>query len=841
MADYASEQTLQDLLQTAKSMNASLNKLASVLGKPTAAGAAPGPSKVNQAAEQAQKNLNAQASKLAPAMGATTKAFGVLSTTLSAVGGVLTKLSGFLSGLVNIASNVTGILGEFAAAATKGNMKLSDMVQVMGDLANQIPIVGGLLSSFAGVMKFAIQRQEETLDMFRSMSKVGAGVGESLESLRSQARSTGLTMKDYQGVVEKNADIFAMAGGNVNAGVKQFSKTMNVMMGKDSEISRSFFGMGFTAEEAAGSLATFMRMQGSANKQGLQDSKSSAQAALELAQQMQELSQTTGKRRQQIQEELEEATREQNWQAYLAGLTEKDAKEAAMKLNYALQHGGKEAGTMLKTKLMTGITMPMTEAAKKQDALMGGAMTRFVDGVGDAKGSIADMNKSFDKANVGLVGATDTAYKQFGTVSALQVAQGKQGLMDATLIANKNRAMQDGRLKSEEQQLKDAAAVRQKIKDSQFSDAATLAQQTQNLREFGNIIDGIIGTLVGPFLKPILELTGSFGAMATNMATIIKPYADQFGKWFGGWVEKFTNIKSWEQFKATMQLFWEDVKAWTVPRIKKLWEEDVKPVLIDALKGIFSLAWDAIKSMLYSLLPDFMKGSDTGEKSDEEKQLKKDEEAAKLARAKQTLAQEEDTKKKREVFVKNATAGGMKEKEAQSLAQQNFKGPDAEAIKAAKAVLAGQPAPAAQPDQAKLVRDWAYSVMTGQNKESDVPASIKDKVKEAQSDPGLKKLADDFNSSVAKQQADEKAAIEKAAAEAKAETAKAQQKKPELGTPPVLTPEGAARAGQTTADTSANLLNTQLAQLIRVNIETAEATKKTANLIAGNGNLFRRG
>ena len=183
----------------------------------------------------------------------------------------------------------------------------------------------------------------------------------------------------------------------------------------------------------------------------------------------------------------------------------------------------------------------------------------------------------------------------------------------------------------------------------------------------------------------------------------------------------------------------------------------------------------------------------------------------------------------------------MKKEDARAMAEKTFQGPDAAAIKAAKAVLSGQPAPATQPDQAKLVRDWAYSVMTGQGNESDVPASIKDKVKEAQNDPGLKKLADDFNSSVAKQQAEEKAAVEKAAAEAKAEVTKTQQKKPELGTPPVLTPEGAARAGQTTADTSANLLNTQLAQLIRVNIETAEATKKTANLIASSGNLFRRG
>jgi hypothetical protein len=166
-----------------------------------------------------------------------------------------------------------------------------------------------------------------------------------------------------------------------------------------------------------------------------------------------------------------------------------------------------------------------------------------------------------------------------------------------------------------------------------------------------------------------------------------------------------------------------------------------------------------------------------------------------------------------------------------------FKGPSTEEVNNAKRVVAGQP-PA--PDQTQLIRDWAYSIMTGQSKEGDVPADIKDKVKEAQSEPDLKKLAEDYNTSVAKQRADEKAAAEKAAADTKAEVSKAQQKKPELGTQPVLTPAGAARSGQSSSEASGDLLNKQLAQLITINKDTAEAAQRTANLIASNGNLFRR-
>ena len=812
MADYASEQTLQELLQQAQQMNASLTKLSNVLGKGSTA--SPDTAKASKEASDSMNNLNSSMSKFLPTVTAVSGAFGVLSVAVGAVSKIFGVLGGMISGLFDKIGKVAGILGEFAMVAASGNMKLSNMIDVMGDLAEQIPLVGGLFAALIAPMKMVIQRQEETLEMFRKMSAVGAGVGESLETLRVNARSTGLTMDEYAKVVGENSQVFATMGGDVQAGLKLFNKNMQAVMGPGSEVSRAFFGMGYSAEEAAGALANYMKSQGSMNKQGLQDSKASAQAALELAQQTQLLAETTGKRRQQVQEELEAAQQEQNWQAYLAGLSEKEAKEATAKLSYALQVGGKDAGDMLKTKLMTGITLPLTESAKKQDAITAGAYSNLVDGIANARGSMTEQQQQMAQANAQFVRKYDQSVKDFGQVSALQVAQGKAGLLDATAVANRNRQMQDGRMKTEEQIVKEEMAKLEKIRAAGGSDAATLAQQTQNLREFGNVIDRIIGTLAGPLLGPILKLTESFQGVATTLAKELEPYFVKFGTFMGEWVTKFTSIKSWEEFKTVMFAFWEDVKLKAGPLIRDVWES-TKPVLFDAIKNLFSFLWDALKA---AVIPQWMRSDTDSEKAEAAAEERKKKEAE-LERAKRDLANAEQAKER----IKKTGGFQWQADLAQSAADKQ---------KAKIAQLEGELGTAPSPDNAQLVRDWAYSIMTKQA--DSAPASIAKEVDQVIKNPDetLKKSVDDYNAAVKQKAADEKARQEKQAAEAKTAAAKPTE-------PTVTAPAAPAVVASEPKVDAAATLNSMVSQLIRLNAETAEATKRTANLIASNGNLFR--
>ena len=702
MADNASEQTLQDLLDQARAMNASLQKIASLFGKAPKGAATGATGGGKSGADEALSKVTAQASKFLPVITATSKAFSGLLIAVDLIAKIFSGLGGLLSSLFDRVGAVAGILGEFAGKAAQGNMKLSEMVDVMGQLANQIPLVGGALGGLIGIMKFVIERQEESLAMFRKMSSVGAGVGESLETLRQNARSTGLTMDEYAGAVQKNSAVFATMGGDVQAGVKQFNKNMQAVMGPGSEVSKSFFGMGYTAEEAAGALANYMKSQGSINKQGLNDSKATAAAALQLAQQTQALSETTGKRREQVQAELDEAQEEANWKAYLAGLTEKGALEATQKLSYALQHGGKDVSKMVQTGMMTGVVLPLTESAQSSAAITGGATVKFAEDIVKASGSAEEMQVSFDKANTGLVKGTAQAVKDVGQVSALQVGMGQKGLLDAQLIANQNRALQNGKLKSDEEQLKDAAAQRAKIKAAGNTDAASLSQQTQNLRTFGNVIDGMIGTLAGPFLKPILEMTGAFQDIALKVVNWIQPYITQFSAWLKPWVEEFSKIAktgTFDEFMKAIGKMWGEAWAYMKPKIQEVWDA-VKPVLFDAIKNLFGFLWDAIKE---SIIPRWMRSDTDSEKAADR---------ANSPRGKAAAATE----------ARNAAATS------------------------------------APPSSNPASRDLAKSVLAGEKQDSDVPPELKSQVDTWKKDTQLQQAA-------AKQKAAQEAADAKQASE----------------------------------------------------------------------------
>jgi hypothetical protein len=828
MSNPASEETLQELLSQAQQMNATLSKLSSVLGKASTTASSASKS-TKDAGSAVAGNLMGQSSKFLSMLGPAGKAFSILIPIVETIGKLFSGLADFIGGMFDRLSKVAGILGEFAMSAQKGNMKLSEMVDVMGDLAEQVPLVGGALKTLFSLAKFAIQRQEETLDMFRKISSVGAGIGTSLETLRTQARATGLTMDEYAAQVQKSSANFANLGGSVDAGLKAFNKNMQAVMGADSKVSRAFFGMGYTAQGAADALDLYMSSQGSMNKRGLDDSRRVAEGAKNLAEQMTVLSEVTGKRREQLEAEVKEATEEANWKAFTAGLDPQEAENATKAVADAMAQYGPDGAKAVKLAIQTGITTPVNEAGAKLSVATQGSIQGYLENAKNIKKSSADYLKDLDKSNYDVAKSTGEFRKSMGVTNDVLVAQGK-GLISQQMQSNANRADQ---YKNEKEYTAAMAKLREKTAGAGNSDAATIAQQTQNLRQFGTIIDQIIGTLVGPFLKPILSMTEAFQKVAIQAALWIQPYMQKFADWLQPWVAKFTNIKSWEEFKTVMFAFWDDIKAKAGPLIKDVWDA-TKPVLFEAIKGLFDFLWDALKA---AVIPRWMRSDTDSEKAeDKKKELKAlqdrvEKEEKQLAQAKASGSRsmamiEENLKKDKERLAKMQGTDDKKPKETSSGDSSNSTN------NTSKNKNTGPVETAPKTDQATNIRNWAYSLMTGQAQEGQVPASIKDQVMAAKNDPSIKKMADDYNAQVAKKAADEKARLENEAKKKKEE----EQKKSETEKPNTTV----VSKSQESPATPETMLNTLVSQLIKVNSETSENTRKTASILSSNGNLFIR-
>jgi hypothetical protein len=810
MADYASEQTLQELLAEAKAMNANLQKMASVLGRAPAGNGGTAGAGAAAGAASAAAGMAGLAKSISPASIALTALGGALSLVTKAFG-VIGSIIGDLAGRLG---NAVGAVVGFAKQMVDGTATLTSMVGMFGEMAKQIPLVGGALGGLISIVGMVVGRLEDSFKMYKDVAASGMTFGGSLIDMRLQIQNAGLTVDEFSGIARANGALFATMGGNVQKGGELFLKSQQAIT---SGLKAEFAGLGLNAAEASSFLTTYMKAQGSMNKESLRDHRANAQGALELAQQTQFLTETTGKRREQIQQELEEAAKEANFKAYLSGLSAEDAAKAMAKLNFALQKGGKDAGDMLKTGMMTGVYQPLTAAQARTDAILGGELTNMVKTVGTATGSAEEIASKMSGAGGKLANAVDVAYKDVGTVNALQIAQGKQAVLSQEMLTLRNNQMENGKIKSVEKIAADEAAARAKItEDLKKGDAAGIGKAQMSLKEAGlklnSAIDGVIGSFSGPLIGALSKAADFIGKNADT----IKEYGDKFSAWLKPWVDKFTSVKSWDEFKVVMLDFWNEIKQKVGPILKDLWDS-VKPVLASAVSGLFEMMWDSVKG---ALIPRMLRSDTEAEKEENRKKL---------------LEQQIEAVKKQEQRVADAKVALAKDPK-NIRAQNNLERQEniLSNARSRQAELGGPAAPTAAPDQAKAARDMAFRLLTGQANEDAVPAEIKDSVDAAKKDPTLIKQAEDYKTRVAQEAAQEKARQEAAAQAAK------NAPTPAPAATPTPAPSAAPKPAQESSASAANVLNTQLATLVRASLETAEHTKKTASILASNGNALRR-
>lgn len=798
MAGDASEQSLQDLIAEAKNINASLAKLSSVLGK-SAEKTKAGPS--TDAAAKTINDMGAGMSKVLPLMGPAGVAIKVLTVAVEAVGKVFSMLGGLISGLFSGLANAAGILGEFAMNVTKGNMKISDLVGVFGKLAEQIPIVGGALSGLIGLFKIAMERQEDNLKIYQQISEIGAGVGMSLTNLREMSNATGLNMQEFADVVKKNGDMLSSGFGSTDAGMKVFAKGMGELRNGTSDAYRQMAGLGMKTTEMADSMMLFMKTQGSVGKQGLQDSKVLANGAADLALQMNELSTITGKQKDTIAAELKAATGEANWQAFVAGLDPEEAARATAGVADAMAKFGKDGAEQAKFAIRTGITTPITEGGRRIAVTMQGSQDEYFANmhnfVKNKNVSDAQFQKQQDDANWKMIQSTRATGMSFGDIAQLAAANGKQITnADAVTYANK---FKEAKTQADYQRIMDE--MRKKEKDAKNGEAADLQGRQQQLKNFGKQIDDIISGLFAPFVKPVMDLVGKFLDGGDGFIQKIKPFTDllqKMGQQLANWLEKiinrFANIKNVEDF-------WKEVKH----TLSEVWEE-IKPALTKAFEGIMDFVITALRKN--SIIARLLFGATETEKEDK-----------KNAEIKQLTAAIEKNKK----FIEENK--GKKNTTLQTQANQSMEG-------RLKQLQGSGTAPPPPPvDQAANIRNWAYSLMTGQAK--DAPDSISKQVGELVKNPddSLKKSVADFNSAKAAKDAETKAQQEKVA-----EDAKKTNDNPAAN--PAATPAATPVPAQDTDNRRSDMLNN--ASVARLLKDISDNTAKTANLISANGNLFKR-
>jgi hypothetical protein len=387
------------------------------------------------------------------------------------------------------------------------------------------------------------------------------------------------------------------------------------------------FGLGYQAKDAGNLLGLYMSAQGTMNKRGLDDSARVSQGVQGLAEEMTYLSEITGKRREQIADELREATEEANWQAFTSSLSPEEAERASKAVAQGLAVAGKDGAEAVKLAIRTGITTPVGKVGTSLYMSTQGASQDWLKSISDIRAPVDQYNKNVASSTYKMGMAGNKLNDQLGVTGAILASQG-QGFVNANVL---NLGTRMKAYKSEAEYLAAMEQLRQKNKNAGASDASALAQQTQNLRKFGNVIDDIIGMLGAPLMGPITSLTNAFMDAVTKFAKWIQPRLEDFINWLTPWIKKFSNVKSWDDFKNLFSEFWNDTKAksekiWQEiktamgPLIKDVWES-AKPVMFGAITKLFEFLWDAFKT---AVIPRWMRSDTKAEKDKDAKQLQKE-------------------------------------------------------------------------------------------------------------------------------------------------------------------------------------------------------------------------
>ena len=530
----ASEATLQELLAVNQQMAASLTRLAGGGAGGAGAGGAGG-----------------GAAGSANVLG---KSFNALGVGIGAVSGILTSglkpalmaaKFGF-DKLVQTGSALIDNQMQLAEGYIHGTNALSDMTKGLENL----PFGLGLV---AKAMTYQTRILEANIQTYQELSTVGARFGANLDEVRKSAAGVGLSLDEFSRVMKDAAPQLRFMGGSAEEGAKNmvaFNKQF--VMGKDG-LGKGLLGMGFTLEEANGMIAAYSTAIGGLKADQLKDQREMEKSVKFFAEELDAAAQLEGKTRKQKEDEMKEASQQAAIRAKLAEMGPEEQKKYLAAYNAALRIGGKGAAEALQSQLL-GLP-PMTKAAQQFTAVNGQAAQTVAElgkTVEDGT-SAADARAKMDR--LAAKGQKESAdmYKGLGaTGKALSFAN--KDFAETVNAGAKNYA--DGLnmgLKTEEDWANRTDKVRSQQEAAQKSNIGSIVQAQGAAKHFGGMMD-MLTKLLEPLFPVINWLIDGFTTLVPKIVDFASDIIDNVIK------PVFNNLfgdLTMDQFIKPFKDFWD--------------------------------------------------------------------------------------------------------------------------------------------------------------------------------------------------------------------------------------------------------------------------------------------
>jgi hypothetical protein len=503
---------LQDLLTQAGTQTALLQRMVSLMG----GGAGSGGSGGGGGAQTANniKGLGVAASIAGVAAQTLGYAFNKLTSIVGTVG---SWIGSFIGHIVNLGENFVA----FTKKAMEGQARLSDFIDVFKDL----PVIGKVFSIFSDIARVG----QNYLDLYRRTATVGATFSGSLFDISNQASRAGLGLNDFVNVITQNSEtLAAFGGGNINTGIERFTQASGKLLGPGSPYARGIMGLGFTADQAASGLATVMKMQGITSRENQASSDQLAKYTHQYLMELDMLAKLTGKRRDQVQREIDEVEADQLFMTFIDSLSPDEAAVKMAMVQAAAPYG---KGMVDQVKaLLRGLDLPVNEAGENLAVMSNGAS---LNGQALRKAATA-ANGDTKKATESMLGwLAQTAIAARGTLDKFSDAQKASGMLTGMVS---NEMIKLGRtLKPVGDDMKKVLTKISKDQDAAaIGSAGALGLLELRFTQFGSRIRELMNIALSPLLEKIIQASEGVFKFINDMlgSEKFKKIVEDVVKWF---------------------------------------------------------------------------------------------------------------------------------------------------------------------------------------------------------------------------------------------------------------------------------------------------------------------
>jgi predicted chitinase len=428
---------------------------------------------------------------------------GVISTTISVIGDMISSVSTYSQVLFNDSETISSFTNNLAEAA------------------NQLPIFGGLLSNLIGIVASFAGYLEETRDAVTQMGAAGAGFNSSMNIARQAAKEAGVSLQEFASTVVNNAQSLAVFG-TVKDGALALAKASKQVRGPLLNMGMSIDQINNELPEA---LALFAVGAAGQNK----SVKEMAQSAAGLMTEMDAMARLTGKSRKDQMASLKKQQESAAFQLKLASM-EEPQREQVNKAMIRFQAQVGEVGAELVRARVLGIT-PLSEEARMLMATMPG-VAQGIENVTDRimlnSEGITNFSEELNKSTVDIVASGIESGKSIEYV--LQAAAMNIGGPATTIAKNFTDLISSSKSFLDTDRKLNKQAFLAKLNEIEQEQKAadenleTLNSFEEGLRQikskiFENFIMPILRNLRPVFsdlVKSLLSGTSSFSKLFTN-------------------------------------------------------------------------------------------------------------------------------------------------------------------------------------------------------------------------------------------------------------------------------------------------------------------------------------